>query len=341
MTLRDLPFMVLFLSLLSYTGNTSAQSKKAPARKPAPTVASIPVDYSQSLIFIKAKINGGRTNYLFLVNTGANTTVIDKRTAGLLKLPVIRETDSVEGTAGLEYVALCTVKTITAGNATVKNMEVTRRDLSKFVTLNGKKIDGILGTDFLKNFAVSLDFTTKRMVFSPKKTSVAKAKTMPFKMVDGIPRFTARINDTFATFLTYNSGVSMAPSRDAYINVSYEQWQQLRKVNPYIAHSNFVSGVGVGGDVYMQVVKVHDLQVCDLKVKAPYMVIQSKEGYFKRDDAVGFFGNNLLEKQRKVTVDFLNECIVLEGAKAPATKPVKKSIIKKPATRKKESYVAF
>jgi hypothetical protein len=333
--------LVLFLSLLSYTGNTSAQSKKAPAKKPAPAVASIPFDYSQSLIFIKAKVNGGRTYYLFLVNTGANTTVIDKRTAELLKLPVIREQDSVEGTAGLEYVTLCSVKAITAGNATVKNMEVTRRDLSKFVTLNGKKIDGILGTDFLKNFAVSFDFTTKRMAFSPKKASIAKANIMPFKMVDGIPRFTARLNDTFQTFLTYNSGVSMAPSRDAYINVSYEQWEQLRKLNPYIAHSNFVSGVGVGGDVYMQVVKIHNLQVCDLKVKSPYMVIQSKEGYFKRDDAVGFFGNNLLEKQRRVTVDFLNECIVLQGAKKPIAKPAKKGIIKKTAVKKKEEYASF
>jgi hypothetical protein len=207
-------------------------------------------------------------------------------------------------------------------------MEVTRRDLSKFVTLNGQKIDGILGTDFLKNFAVTIDFNAKTIAFANKKATVTKQKTMPFKIVDGIPRFTVRLNDTFDTYLNYNSGVSMAPTRHNYINVSYGQWQELKRLTPYMNHSNFVSGQGVGGSIYLQVVKIHGLKLCELNLNSPYMVVQSKEGYFKRDDAIGFFGNNILEKQRKVTIDFLSERIVLQGLNRPAT-PAKKPTKKK------------
>ena len=319
-----------FYCLCNGPADVSAQKATAARKKSQQPQAATPFQYSQSLIFVKGKINGGRTQYLFLVNTGANTTVIDKRTAGLLKLPVIRETDSVEGTAGSEYVALCSVKSIEIGKTSVKNMEVTRRDLSKFVTLNGQKIDGILGTDFLKNYAVTIDFNAKTIAFANKKAAVARQKTMPFKIVDGIPRFTVRLNDTFDTYLNYNSGVSMAPTRNNYINVSYGQWQELKRLTPYMNHSNFVSGQGVGGSVYMQVVKIHGLKLCELNLNSPYMVVQSKEGYFKRDDAIGFFGNNILEKQKKVTIDFLSERIVLQGLNRSATtskKPLKKKTI--------------
>ncbi len=95
-------------------------------------------------------------------------------------------------------------------------------------------------------------------------------------------------------------------------------------------HANFVSGQGVGGSVYMQVVKIHGLKLCELDISSPYMVVQSKEGYFKRDDAIGFFGNNILEKQKKITIDFPAQHIVLQHAARPAAK-AQKPRKKKPA----------
>ncbi|WP_276131617.1 retropepsin-like aspartic protease [Polluticoccus soli] len=319
-------FMFFSIALCCHAFVLNAQ-KTATKRVSPPALATVPFQYAQSLIFVKAKINGSRTMYLFLINTGANTTVIDTRTADMLKLPVIREEDTVEGTAGTENVRLHTIKSIDIDKASVKNMEITSRDLSNFVTLNGQKIDGILGTDFLKNFSVTIDFYQKTMAFTNMRAPVGRQKTMPFKIVDGIPRFSVRLNDTFDTYLTYNSAVSMEPSRNNYINVSYSQWQELKRLTPYMNHSNFVAGKGVGGSVYMQVVKISGLRVCELDLNSPYMVVQTKEGYFKRDDAVGFFGNNILEKQRKVTIDFLGERIVLQSMFNPASrskKPVKR-----------------
>lgn len=40
---------------------------------------------------------------------------------------------------------------------------------------------------------------------------------------------------------------------------------------------------------------------------AGFIIVQPQQGYFARTDAVGFFGNNLLEKFKKVTIDFLEK----------------------------------
>jgi ribosomal protein S17E len=57
----------------------------------------------------------------------------------------------------------------------------------------------------------------------------------------------------------------------------------------------------------------------------PSIVVQPREGYFLGDEAVGFFGNNLLEKYRKVTVDFTTNKVILHSvSKAVAVHQIKK-----------------
>ena len=136
----------------------------------------------------KAKINGYKTPFIFLVNTGANKTVIDKNTAAQLKLPIIREMETVEGTAGTEQVSIAKVNQLQAGTAIVKNIEVSTRDLSEFITLKGYKVDGILGTDFLQQYAMTIDFKGKKLSFNKPKLAATKEKCIAFEMKDGIPR---------------------------------------------------------------------------------------------------------------------------------------------------------
>ena len=277
----------------------------------------VPFYYYQSLIFVKGKINNGRTNFLFLINTGANTSVISKKTADILKIPVVRDADTVIGTAGKEPVSICKLRSLSIGDASVADFEVTKRDLSKFVTYNGQQVDGIIGTDFLKNYAFTIDFVAKKLLFTNKKITVGKQKNIPFTVADGIPRIAVKLDDTLETYLHYNSGVSMEPSRNNYFNISYTQWNELKRLNPYLNHTSFFAGKGVGGDVYMQVVKISNVQLNKNDVRNPYIIIQNKEGYFQSDDAIGFFGNNVLEKYNRVSVDFIGNNIVFISSQKP------------------------
>lgn len=285
------------------------------------TTAQTQVDfeYYRSLIFLKVKINGNRAHFLFLLNTTATTSAIDTRTADVLRLPVLRR-DSVEGTAGKEAIEVRKVDMLYAGESAVKDLVVNTRDLNNYITLNGRKIDGILGTDFLKKFVVNIDFKKHKLTFLSKAVP-GKQKYIPFEMVEGVPRFQAFINDTLSTTLNYNSAVSTETGRNIYINVPYRQWQDISKTCPGLPNIGYLHAMGVGGPLYLQVVKLKSMQLDTLDIKLPYVVIQPEEGYFKREDAVGFFGNNLLEKYHNVTIDFPRSRIIFNDTKKqPPTK---------------------
>jgi hypothetical protein len=267
-------------------------------------------EYNQSLIFIPVKING--VNLLFLLNTGANASVINKKTANKLQLQVIKEFDTVIGTAGKEPISLVKIRSLSIGKTVINNLVVTKRNIGDFIDLNGQRIDGILGTDVLQNYSFTIDYNTQKIAFQKGRMVPGKKKTISFDMPGGIPRFEVRLNDTLNTFLHMNSGVSLAPTKEVYVNISPKQWEMLKGLNPYLTHSKYLHGTGVGGGIYLQAVKISSLEMNSrLKLYNSYIIIQPKEGYFKEENAIGFFGNNLLEKYGKVSVDFLSRQIIL------------------------------
>ncbi|MBS1782283.1 MAG: clan AA aspartic protease [Bacteroidetes bacterium] len=266
--------------------------------------------YYQSLIFIPVKVN----NYdlLFLLNTGANASVIDKDVAARLRIVATSKQDSVTGTAGKERVQIVTLALFKLGNSTLKNIVITSRTLRNFIALNGKKVDGILGTDLLKLFAITIDFKGQKIVFQNTGIPAGRKKTILFEMPEGIPKISVKLNDTFQTFLHYNSGVSMEFDKSVYINLSPTQWNSLHiKGNDISEHKN-LWGQGVGGNVLLKTVKLNSVVLSNQqRVPFVYAVLQPSEGYFESKKSIGFFSNNLLEKYGRVSVDFINKQIVL------------------------------
>jgi len=287
---------LLLLTILLFSLSSSAQTIK--------------FQYSQSLIYLPVRINN--LNLLFLLNTGANTSVIDKRIAGKLQLPVIKEKDTVVGTAGKQVVELVTIRSLTIGKTVMKDLVVSSRNIGDFLQLNGQKIDGILGTDVLKNYALTIDYQAQKIAFQQAKIPAGRKKTIAFDMSEGIPRVEMRLNDTLNTFFHFNSGVSLMPSKEVYVNVSPGQWTQLKGLCKNMEHSKYFTGQGVGGAVYLQAVKMNCIELNQRqKIYNGYVIIQPKEGYFKEENSIGFFGNNLLEKYGRVSVDFIARQIVL------------------------------
>jgi hypothetical protein len=181
----------------------------------------------------------------------------------------------------------------------------------------------------LRNYALTIDYNARKIGFQRTKIPAGPKKAISFDMKDGIPRFEVRLNDTFNTFLHYNSGVSLPPGKDVYVNVSLKQWETLRGLNPNLQHSKYLTGKGVGGGIYLQAVKINRLEMNHkVSIYNSYIIIQPKEGYFKEDNAIGFFGNNLLEKYGRVSVDFISRHVVLP-LNVSNTKAKKKVVRKK------------
>ncbi|XZF14897.1 aspartyl protease family protein [Chitinophagaceae bacterium MMS25-I14] len=270
--------------------------------------------YYQSLIYVKVKINN-KPGLVFLLNTGANTSAISTTTADILKLPVI-SADSVEGTVGKEAVKIMKAARVQVGDARVENMEITRRDLSKWMSPEHRAVDGILGTDFLKQFYVTIDYKNKKLLMGAKIPSVKYLHSFPFIMNDGIPQTEISLNDTLVVPVRFNTGVSLTPNRDIFVNISFNSWRKLKMTDRSLQPKQYFTGTAVGGNVYLPVVQIKTMQIGNFTVKLPFVIVQPEEGYFKSPDAVGFMGNNFLEKFEKICFDFHDHTILFNIPKA-------------------------
>lgn len=273
---------------------------------------AFPFSYVHSLIFIDGGIGDARPLYRFLINTGSNLSVLDRKLALRLGLDMEETTDSVIGTAGRVPYSRISIPILTLGDQQFENLEFGCRDLDDLLEIQGLKVDGVLGADFLRQFAVDLDFTKHRIRFRKEASPSPSTGKLPFRLVDGLPQIEVRINDTLITELRYNSGSSMEKSNRQYLNLSHFQWAELKRRQRFLPHTTHFAAKGVGGYLYLQVVRLESMEAGALKLSYPYAIIQDKEGCFADPQSIGFFGNSVLEAYRRVTLDFIHEEIILQ-----------------------------
>ncbi|TND03492.1 MAG: putative aspartyl protease [Bacteroidetes bacterium] len=127
-------------------------------------------------LLIKTQINGKSAS--ILIDTGASKTVFDKeRLAKLIKTELIREHDRLStglGTTNMQS-HQAVIKKFKLGDLVVENYMSVALDLSHvnetYARLGYKPIDGVLGSDILKEYKAVIDYEKKilKLKFSKKK----------------------------------------------------------------------------------------------------------------------------------------------------------------------------
>jgi Retroviral aspartyl protease. len=302
-------FLIAALTLLF-----AAMSFEIQAQKTKPQTAENFI-YHQRLIFIKMRLNR-REDMLFLLDTGANRSAIDSSVAERFKLPSAG-TDKVEGTAGVIETTKAKIDSLSFEKAEVKNLTVTVQNLSGITAPPNEKVAGILGYDFLRYFAVEINFPERRIKFSRRAAKSAEksgAASLSFTLDNGIPRIEAVLNESVETGFRLDTGASIFETKDVYLNVTEDVWNRLKAENPTLKPQKYFTGSGIGGEIKLPVARIKSFSTGSLHVPNPFVIVQPKAGYFARPDAVGFISNNLLEKYSRVTIDYLEKKIYLNRA---------------------------
>jgi len=268
----------------------------------------MPFEYFQRVIFLNITVDESE-NLLFLFDTGAEVSSIDEQTLYKLDLPFIR-TGFLERNGTPVNLAFVKAEKLQAGNASIRNMDLAVENLGYMPGPAGRHIDGILGTDFLKYFTVEIDFVKHKISFS--KNSECTGGYIPFEMDNNIPKIKVTINDTIHTFLRYESGSSLFNSDSTFASAETESWIALQQGNRgYYTASN---SSGMVPDIEkFEAVPVRTFFFVGQKIKYPYLFVQPGQGYLVSPHSVGFFGNNLLEKFERVSIDFPANRICFPG----------------------------
>jgi predicted aspartyl protease len=114
-----------------------------------------PFGEGSGAILIPVHIQG--QEYLFMVDTGSSFTIFDASLRKLLRAP--KKTGNAGTPANPIRIQIFESPEISVGPYKLqKGSEITSLDLGRFSMVDGRKISGILGMDFIKNHIIQIDF---------------------------------------------------------------------------------------------------------------------------------------------------------------------------------------
>lgn len=132
----------------------------------------IPFDYYMNLIFLPIEING--KTYQFLFDTGNDLTVIDDE----VSVEINSKSNNISGeifdnsnkSRIMEHIS---IEKLFLGKIEFDNMGAQVTDLSSLSEILGcKKLDGILGSNFIRKAKWQIDYQNKKILFSDKLDSL-------------------------------------------------------------------------------------------------------------------------------------------------------------------------
>ena len=175
--------------VLVLSGPCSSQMMSQAPIGGAPQRVAIPFKLYQDYLIVVHGSVGTFEGMNFLIDTGANVTSIDRKTARKLEL---RGHDAklavLDGKVRVERVVLPRLQ---IGSIRVESLPGLVQDLSFVDRLVGVRIDAIVGLDFLGRNSFTVDYESQKMVFGPIEVT---ASEVPFRTPAPMVTVDVRVN---------------------------------------------------------------------------------------------------------------------------------------------------
>ncbi|WP_394750733.1 aspartyl protease family protein [Spongiimicrobium salis] len=122
-------------------------------------LTTIPFE-ENNLVFIKVKVNDQEEALNFVFDTGATTTVLDKKVAQRLGIQPTATTYA-QGTAGSQKYEIAQRQKIKIQNLNLEGIRLVLVDLEELEQRTGVALEGIIGYDILRRYVTQFNFKEK------------------------------------------------------------------------------------------------------------------------------------------------------------------------------------
>ncbi|MDQ6933146.1 MAG: aspartyl protease family protein [Candidatus Eremiobacteraeota bacterium] len=252
---------------------------------------TVPLVERQGHLYASVVIHGHA--YSFLVDSGAQSVVVDSRVAAELSMfpEGALEARGSTRTGGLGVARLDTIH-IADANLYVGTVSVLDLGAS---TGGAFAIDGILGYPFFAASVVRIDYANKTMTFAPPGMLSPQGKKIPLEVDRALPEVTARVNSSAEGPFLVDTGDN----------------NELLLFAPFVAahpgmipfSQNAANGFGIGGSTQAMQTIVDQIEFYGIRLFNRYTaVIQSTRGAFADRYDAGNIGLGIL-KNFTVTFD--------------------------------------
>jgi len=286
----------------------------------APT-QPIPFDISSNKPWVQVTLNGSAPQW-FILDTGASGgTIIAKECADRLGLSHQGETATHIGAGAVVSVGISTASNVTVkvGGDTLGAPAFRVFSLAHVSPFEGRRLDGLLGEDFLRRHVVELDYAKRmlRVIDPATYTPPSGAVVVPIELGTGLAVAKAEVTP---------AGRSPIPCR---LVIDTGVRSTLILYHPFVVKNRLLDasgraitatiGGGAGGETRGELTRLDSLRIGGLgfgRITAIYST--DTVGVFAGTGEDGIVGGDVLRRCR-VTFDYPHERLVLEphdGARA-------------------------
>ena len=269
-------------------------------------VATVPFRLLNNHVYVDTLVNG-KGPFTFIVDTGGHA-VLSPRLAGLISSDV----NGVVPTAGVGD------KTSTVGFTPVAEIsigDVKLQHQTAFVTevydtaIEGIPVDGMVGFELFRRFAVRIDYQQRTLTFTdPARFEPRDAGEMiPFKFYDHLPDVEGFIDAHPARF-----DIDTGSRGELDLTAPFVKRSAIKEAYP--SRIKALTGYGVGGAVYSEVVRLSSVRLGSVCIDRPVGELSdAAHGSFSDANYDGNIGSALL-KRFVVTFDYARQRMYLKRA---------------------------
>jgi PDZ domain/Aspartyl protease len=303
-------FGLLLIGLLVAT----AYAQPAPSKSVAPI--EIPFDLVTRHIVVKVSVNGSRP-LSFVFDTGDQVGIIDLERAKELKLKL--GTEVKVGGAGSGHLV----------GAMIENSSWTLNGLDgfaqpimlalPFATLSarfGHDFDGIIGSSFIKQFVVEVDYQARKLKLHPRDTFTyagpGESLAIQFNG-QGHPLVNAVVTPVGGEAIKGKFVIDLGSGGSLALHSPFVNSHKL--LGSGLKTIKAIGSGGAGGQVNGQIGRVAEVSIGTFKIAGPTTLFSEDEGgAFASSQLAGNIGQQIMSKFR-IFLDYGRERIILEPNK--------------------------
>jgi Aspartyl protease len=168
------------------------------------TVATIPFEYHNGLLWLRVATSGSSRPLEFLIDTGAASSVVDRQTAERIGWS-LREPVSVRGVDAQQEANWTGTETISFDGVGWSHRFVAV-DLRKLSRACDRPVDGLLGADFFRGRVTQFDYAGQVLRLLPSGSVVDASVVLPLRQDHGAFCVPIRVNGGSAKWVRLDTG---------------------------------------------------------------------------------------------------------------------------------------
>jgi hypothetical protein len=282
-------------------------------------VGELPFEIASNKPFVQVSINGSPKQWFILDSGCSGTSVIAKECAVRTGLQGEGETKEHIGAGAGVSVGVAAVHGVTleVGGAAMTSPELRIFPLAHVAPFEGRRVDGLLGQDFLERHVVEIDYARGRIriLDSTRFVPPAGGAAIPITLENGLAvaegAITIRGGDSIPGRFVIDTGVRATL-------ILYRPYAVAHRLLD--APGNLLGatvGGGAGGETRGDIGRLAMLRLGPARFREPVAIFsRDTVGVFAGDDPDGIIGGELLRRSR-VTFDYPHRRIILEPYAAP------------------------